>query len=158
MTSPATTLDRGEFRNEPIRDFSKSENRAAMEAALKKVGSELGREYPLIIGGEKIFTREKTQSTNPSHPSQVVGIFQKGTIEIANQAIETADKAFAHWKIVPAAKRAWYCFEAAEILRKRRFEMNAWLCYETGKTWTEADADTAELIDFCEFYAREMLR
>ncbi|MGH9780772.1 MAG: aldehyde dehydrogenase family protein, partial [Candidatus Acidiferrales bacterium] len=158
MTSPAATLDRGEFKNEPIRDFSKPENRAAMEAALKKVGTELGREYPLIIGGEKSFTKEKTQSTNPSHPSQVVGIFQKGAIELANQAIEAADKAFAHWKMVPAAKRAWYCFEVAEILRKRRFEMNAWLCYETGKTWTEADADTAELIDFCEFYAREMLR
>ena len=158
MTSPATTLDRGEFKNEPVRDFSKPDNRAAMEAALKKVGAELGREYPLIIGGEKIFTKEKTQSTNPSHPKQVVGIFQKGTVELANQAIEAADKAFAHWKIVPAAKRAWYCFEVAEILRKRRFEMNAWLCYETGKTWTEADADTAELIDFCEFYAREMLR
>ncbi|MGB7024901.1 MAG: L-glutamate gamma-semialdehyde dehydrogenase [Candidatus Acidiferrales bacterium] len=158
MTSPAATLDRGEFKNEPVRDFSKPDNRAAMEAALKKVGAELGREYPLIIGGEKVFTKEKTQSTNPSHPKQVVGIFQKGTVELANQAIEAADKAFAHWKIVPAAKRAWYCFEVAEILRKRRFEMNAWLCYETGKTWTEADADTAELIDFSEFYAREMLR
>ncbi|HEV2614968.1 MAG TPA: L-glutamate gamma-semialdehyde dehydrogenase [Candidatus Acidoferrales bacterium] len=158
MTSPARTLDPGEFKNEPIRDFSKSENRSAMEAALHKVGAELGREYPLIIGGEKISTPEKTQSMNPSHPSQIVGIFQKGTIELANQAIEAADKAFAHWKMVPAAKRAWYCFEVAEVLRKRRFEMNAWLCYETGKTWTEADADTAELIDFCEFYAREMLR
>src|SRR5487761_13069 len=158
MTSPATTLERGEFKNEPIRDFLKAENRAAMEQALKKVAAELGKEYPLLIGGEKIFTTEKTRSTNPTHPSQVVGIFQKGTIELANQAVEAADKAFASWKTIPAAKRAWYCFEVAEILKKRRFEMDAWLCYETGKTWTEADADTAELIDFCEFYAREMLR
>ncbi|MHB8755596.1 MAG: L-glutamate gamma-semialdehyde dehydrogenase [Candidatus Acidiferrales bacterium] len=158
MTFPATTLKHGEFKNEPIRDFSKAENRGAMEHALKKVAAELGKEYPLVIGGEKIFTTEKTRSTNPSHPGQVVGIFQKGTIELANQAVEAADKAFASWKTVPAAKRAWYCFEASEILKKRRFEMNAWLCYETGKTWTEADADTAELIDFCEFYAREMLR
>jgi len=158
MTSPATTFERGEFKNEPIRDFLKAENRSAMEHALKKVAAELGKEYPLIIGGEKVFTTEKTQSTNPSHPSQVVGIFQKGTIDLANQAVEAADKAFASWKIIPAAKRAWYCFEVAEILKKRRFEMDAWLCYETGKTWTEADADTAELIDFCEFYAREMLR
>jgi 1-pyrroline-5-carboxylate dehydrogenase len=29
---------------------------------------------------------------------------------------------------------------------------------EVGKSWAEADADTAEAIDFMEFYAREMLR
>ncbi|HEV2289980.1 MAG TPA: L-glutamate gamma-semialdehyde dehydrogenase [Candidatus Acidoferrales bacterium] len=158
MTSPARSLGRGEFKNEPIKDFSKSENRKAMEAALKKVSGELGREYPILIGGEEIFTAEKTHSTNPSHPDQVVGIFQKGTVEMANQAVEAAHKEFASWQWVPADERAECCFSAAKILRKRRFEMNAWLCYETGKTWPEADADTAELIDFCEFYGREMLR
>src|SRR5690348_17238211 len=158
MTSPAMTLDRGEFRNEPLLDFSKAENRAAMEAALKKVAGQLGREYPNVIGGEKVHTKEKIQSTNPSHPSQMIGIFQKGTVEMANQAVEAAHKAFAHWKSVPAEERVALCFRMGEILRKRRFELNAWLAYETGKTWPEADADTAELMDFCEFYGREMLR
>ncbi|HKW87949.1 MAG TPA: L-glutamate gamma-semialdehyde dehydrogenase [Candidatus Acidoferrales bacterium] len=158
MTSPALTLNRGEFRNEPLLDFSKAENRAAMEAALKKAAGELGREYPNIIGGEKVHTKEKIQSTNPSHPGQVVGIFQKGTVEMANQAVEAAQKAFAQWKSVPAEERVALCFRVGEILRKRRFELNAWLAYETGKTWPEADADTAELMDFCEFYGREMLR
>ncbi|HEV2489243.1 MAG TPA: L-glutamate gamma-semialdehyde dehydrogenase [Candidatus Acidoferrales bacterium] len=158
MTSPAMTLDRGEFRNEPLLDFSKAENRTAMEAALKKVAGQLGREYPNVIGGEKVVTKEKIQSTNPSHPSQVIGVFQKGTVEMANQAVEAAHKAFAHWKSVPAEERVALCFRVGEILRKRRFELNAWLAYETGKTWPEADADTAELMDFCEFYGREMLR
>src|SRR5690348_1816678 len=158
MTSPATSLGRGPFKNEPIKDFSKSENRKPMEAALKKVAGQLGQEYPLLIGGQKLFTGEKTQSTNPSHPEQVVGIFQKGTVELAKQAVEAADKEFASWKKVPAEERAECCFRVAEILRKRRYEMNAWLVYEVGKTWTEADADTAELIDFGEFYGREMLR
>ena len=158
MTSPATSLGRGPFKNEPIKDFSKAENRKPMEAALKKVAGQLGQEYPLLIGGQKLFTFEKTQSTNPSHPEQVVGIFQKGTVELAKQAVEAADKEFASWKKVSAEERAECCFRVAEILRKRRYEMNAWLVYEVGKTWTEADADTAELIDFGEFYGREMLR
>ncbi|HEV2304222.1 MAG TPA: L-glutamate gamma-semialdehyde dehydrogenase [Candidatus Acidoferrales bacterium] len=158
MTSPASSLGRGPFKNEPIKDFSKSENRKPMEAALKKVAGQLGQEYPLLIGGQKLFTGEKTQSTNPSHPEQVVGIFQKGTVELAKQAVDAADKEFASWKKVSAEERAECCFRVAEILRKRRYEMNAWLVYEVGKTWTEADADTAELIDFGEFYGREMLR
>jgi len=158
MTSPATSLGRGPFKNEPIKDFSKSENRKQMEKALQKVSGELGREYPLLIGGQKLFAGEKTESTNPSHPDQVIGIFQKGTVEMANQAVEAADREFASWKKVPAEERAECLFRVSEILRQRRYEMNAWLVYEIGKTWTEADADTAELIDFGEFYGREMLR
>ncbi len=32
----------------------------------------------------------------------------------------------------------------------------AWEVFETGKQWREADADVAEAIDYCEFYAQEM--
>jgi len=158
MTSPATTPHRGEFQNEPFIDFSKPDNRAAMETALRLVKAMFGREYPLIIGGQKVTTPEKIKSHNPSHPEDVIGIFQKATVEMANQAVEAAAKAFEHWKRVPAEERVACAFRAADILRKRRFELDAWLCYEIGKTWPEADADIAELIDFCEFYGREMLR
>jgi 1-pyrroline-5-carboxylate dehydrogenase len=158
MTSPATSLHRGEFQNEPFVDFSKPENRAAMEAALKQVKGMFGREYPLVIGGQKITTTEKIKSYNPSRPEEVVGIFQKATVEMANQAVEGAAKAFEHWKRVSAEERVACAYRAADILRKRRFELDAWLCYEIGKTWPEADGDIAELVDFCEYYGREALR
>jgi 1-pyrroline-5-carboxylate dehydrogenase len=154
----ATEPRRGEFRNEPFIDFSKPENKKAMEQALEKVKGELGREYPLLIGGEEVRTPDKIKSVNPSHPEQVVGVFQKGTVELANKAVEAAFRAFDKWKRVPAADRAECLFRAADILRKRRFELNAWLIYEVGKTWPEADGDVAETIDFCEFYGRQMLR
>ncbi|MGB0035634.1 MAG: L-glutamate gamma-semialdehyde dehydrogenase [Candidatus Acidiferrales bacterium] len=158
MTSPATTLHRGEFQNEPFIDFTKPENRKAMEDAMRHVKGMVGREYPLTIGGEKITTTEKIKSTNPSHPEEVVGIFQKASVEMANQAVEAADRAFDRWKRVPVEERVACAYRTADILRKRRFELDAWLCYEIGKTWPEADADIAELIDFCEYYGREMMR
>src|SRR2546422_8662730 len=158
MVTVERKIQRGEFSNEPFVNFSMPENRKAMEDALKKVAGELGREYPLYIAGEKITTPEKMTSINPSHPNQVVGIFQKATIELANRAVEEANRAFERWKRIPAEERAECLFRAAEILRQRKFEMAAWVCYEVGKTWPEADADTAETIDFCEFYGREMLR
>src|SRR5712692_6405507 len=157
MVTAEVKIQRGEFTNEPFVDFSKPENRKAMEDALKKVAGELGREYPLIIGGERIQTPDKIRSINPSHPEQVVGIFQKATVELANRAVEGAHRAFQAWKRVPAAQRAEVLFRTAEILRKRRFEFDSWLVYEIGKTWPEADADIAETIDFCEVYGREML-
>ncbi len=49
-------------------------------------------------------------------------------------------------------------FRVAHMLRERKFEWAAWLVFEVGKNWAEADADVAETIDFAEFYAREALR
>jgi 1-pyrroline-5-carboxylate dehydrogenase len=158
MATAETKPQVSEFTNEPFVDFSKAENRKKMEEALKKVASEFGKEYPMYIGGKAVTTTAKAASTNPSHPSQVIATFQSATAEMANEAVEAANKAFESWKRVPAEQRVQCLFRMAQILRERRFEMNALICYEAGKTWPEADADTAETIDFCEFYGREMLR
>jgi 1-pyrroline-5-carboxylate dehydrogenase len=147
-----------EFRNEPLTDFTKDENAAAMRAALEKVSSELGREYPLVIGGERIKTGNTLETLNPANRTQVVGKFHKATKELANKAVETAYETFQTWQTVPAAERAKPLFRVAELMRQRKHELSAWMIYEVAKTWPEADGDTAEAIDFCEFYAREMLR
>lgn len=146
------------FKNEPLTDFSKPANRKAMEAALAAVKSRLGKEYPLVIGGEEIFTNDKLRTTNPSRPSDVLATFQKADAGLATKAVETAAAAFETWKHVDPKKRADYLFKAAKIMRKRKHEFSAVMVYEVGKTWPEADADTAEAIDFLEFYGREMLR
>ena len=147
-----------EFRNEPLTDFSKEENAAAMRAAIEQVKSELGREYPLIIGGERTKTETQFDSINPANRTQVVGKFQKATKELANRAGEAAYETFQTWRSVPAEERAQLLFRVAELMRKRKHELSAWMIYEVAKTWPEADGDTAEAIDFCEFYAHEMLR
>ncbi len=147
-----------EFRNEPFNDFSKEENAREMRAAIEKVKSELGREYPLVIGGERITGGKTFDSYNPARKTEVVGRFQKASEDLARRAVETAHETFATWRNSPAAERAELLFKSAAILRARKHEMSAWMIYEVGKTWAEADGDTAEAIDFCEFYAREMLR
>jgi 1-pyrroline-5-carboxylate dehydrogenase len=147
-----------EFRNEPLTDFTKEENAVAMSGAIDKVKRELGREYPLVIGGERITTEDKFDSINPANRTQLVGRFQKATKELANRAVETAHETFKTWSATPAAERADLLFRVAALMRQRKHELSAWMIHEVGKTWAEADGDTAEAIDFCEFYAREMLR
>jgi 1-pyrroline-5-carboxylate dehydrogenase len=147
-----------EFRNEPFTDFTKEENAAAMRAALDKVKSELGREYPLVIGGERIKTGDTLESINPANRSQVIGKFHKATKELANQAVESAYKAFQTWRNTPVEERIQLVVRVAELMRERKHEFSAWMIYEVAKTWPEADGDTAEAIDFLEFYAHEMLR
>jgi len=147
-----------EFRNEPFTDFSKQENAHAMRAALEKVKGELGREYPLVIGGERITTDAKLDSINPANRTEVVGRFQKATKELANKAVESANDAFQTWRNTSPQGRAELLFRVAAMLRQRKHEMSAWMIHEVAKTWAEADGDTAEAIDFLEFYGREMLR
>jgi 1-pyrroline-5-carboxylate dehydrogenase len=149
-----------EFKNEPFTDFSKEENAAAMRAALEQVKTELEREYPMRIAGQEVVLADKFQSTNPADKQQVIGVFSEADVDagLAVRAIEAATEAFKTWKNVPPTERAEYLFKAAKIIRDRKHYFSAWMVFETSKTWAEADGDTAEAIDFLEFYGREMLR
>ncbi len=147
-----------EFSNEPFADFSKPDNAAAMRAALAAVRAEFGREYPLLIGGETIHTGDLLKSVNPSQPSETVGLHHKASRALAGQAVAVADAFFAEWARTPAATRVEMLRRAAAILRRRKFEFDAWLILEAGKTWIEAEADVSEAIDFCEYYALQMLK
>jgi 1-pyrroline-5-carboxylate dehydrogenase len=129
-----------------------------MELALNKVRSELAREYELRIGGESIATGDKLTSLNPSKTAEVVGVHHKATAALAKRAVEEAYAYFPQWSRTPAEERIRMTLDVARILRLRRFEFNAWLVLEAGKTFPEAEAETAEAIDFCEYYAREMSR
>ncbi len=71
--------------------------------------------------------------------------------------MQEAVTAFESWKKVKPEIRADVLFKAAAIIRRRKHEFSALLTKEAGKPWNEADADTAEAIDFLEFYARQML-
>jgi 1-pyrroline-5-carboxylate dehydrogenase len=148
----------GAFKNEPFTDFKAPENSRKMKEALELVRGQLGREYRLIIGGHRVTTEGKIRSLDPSRPSQVVGVHQKAGAEHAEQAMQAALRAFELWSRASTGERTSLLLTAAEIIRKRKFEFCAWLTYEVGKNWAEADADVGETIDFLEFYAREALR
>jgi len=146
------------FKNEPLTNFTKKKNIKEFKKALKKIEPRFKQEYPLSIGTEKLCSDDKLKSYNPSNHDEIVGTFQRATVEQAMNAIEIANTKFNEWKKVSSEKRANYLLKAAKIMRKRKHEFSAMMVCEVGKNWAEADGDTAEAIDFMEFYAREALR
>jgi 1-pyrroline-5-carboxylate dehydrogenase len=146
------------FRNEKYNDFTKPETKRKMEKALAQMETEFGKEHSIIIGGERIRLDNKFHSYNPSKKGEIVGTFQKADEKTADKAIAVALETFESWRYTPAKTRAQYLFKIAEIMRKKRFELNACMVYEVGKNWLEADADVAEAIDFCDYYGRETMR
>jgi 1-pyrroline-5-carboxylate dehydrogenase len=157
-TAGATASSEMAFRNEPFTDFAAPENKAAMEAAIAAVKSELGSIYPLCIGGEAIVTEDRFLSINPASTGQIIGEVSKADLKLAEKAMDSALSAFERWKRTPVAERAACLTKAADLMRERKHWFSAWLVLEAGKNWAEADADTAEAIDFMLYYANEMLR
>ncbi|HLJ89467.1 MAG TPA: L-glutamate gamma-semialdehyde dehydrogenase, partial [Candidatus Angelobacter sp.] len=157
IPEPITHTPQDSFRNEPFTDFTQPENARRMHEALVKVGAELGREYDIVIGQHLIKTRDKIRSVNPAQFSQVVGISQESELEHVDQAVQAAAAAFESWKRTTVEERAALLRSIASILRERKFEFSAWMIYEVGKNWAEADADIAETIDFAEYYAASAL-
>jgi 1-pyrroline-5-carboxylate dehydrogenase len=145
-----------EFRNEPFTDFSVEANRNAFRAALTRIEKRLPIQGKNRIGGKTVGASKHFESLNPCDFEHVVGRFPEGTVADADRALDAATRAFASWSRVPTAERSALVLRIAAILRRRKHEFSAMMVLEESKSWPEADGDTAEAIDFCEFYARAM--
>ena len=146
-----------QYKHEPFTDFTVEENRQAYLRGLKTVESYLGQDYDLIIGEKQISTDDKIVSVNPANKQEIIGRVSKANRDLAEQAMQAAVEAFKTWRKAKPELRADVLFKAAAIIRRRKHEFSALLTKEAGKPWKEADADTAEAIDFLEYYARQML-
>ena len=146
------------YRNSPLVNFAYKDSQDKMQSALREVRKRFGEKYPLVIGGEKVWTDELTPSVNPSAPDEIVGYGSEAGIREAERAVRAARAAFGKWSRTPFEERARLLERAAEILERRRFELSALEVFEVGKAWKEADADIREAIDFCTFYAQQMRR
>jgi 1-pyrroline-5-carboxylate dehydrogenase len=146
------------FRNEPYSDFSTPEPRTAYREALETVATKLGGHVPLIIDGKPVATDDRITSIDPAQPDVVVGSTGCASAAEAQLAIDVANRAYADWSQVPAVERAEYVHRIGDLMAERKFELSAWMTFEAGKNWVEAEADVAEAIDFCRFYAHEAVR
>ena len=146
------------YRNSPLVNFAYKDSQEKMQGALREVRKRFGEKYPLVIGGEKVWTDQLTPSVNPSAPDEIVGYGSEAGIPEAERAVKAAREAFGKWSRTPFEERARLLERAADIMERRRYELSAVEVFEVGKPWNEADGDIREAIDFCRFYAQQMRR
>src|SRR6059036_3179199 len=146
------------YRNSPLVNFVYKDSQEKMQGALREVRKRFGEKYPLVIGGEKVWTDQLTPSVNPSAPDEIVGYGSEAGIPEAERAVKAAREAFGKWSRTSVEERARLLERAADIMERRRYELSAVEVFEVGKPWNEADADIREAIDFCRFYADQMRR
>ena len=146
------------FRPEPYSDFTDPARKSAFERALASVEAGLGGHHRLVIGGEERNTGRTIASVDPSRPSRVVGTVAAAGVAEAEAALEAAWAAFPSWGSLDAGERARLGVGLAALMRERKYELSALLCFEAGKNWLEAEADVCEAIDFCDYYAGQAVR
>ncbi len=144
------------YENSPLVNFVYQETQEKMRTALREARNRFGEKYPLVIGGEKVWTDKLTPSVNPSAPKEIVGYVAEAGIPEAERAVKAARAAFDKWSRTPFEERARLLEGAAAIMDRRRYELSALEVFEVGKPWAEADGDIREAIDFCRFYAERM--
>src|SRR5438094_516619 len=146
------------YRNSPLVNFVYKDSQDKMCSALREERNRFGEKYPLVIGGEKVWTDQLTPSVNPRAPDEIAGYGSEAGIPEAERAVKAAREAFGKWSRTPFEERAHLLERAADIMERRRYELSAVEVFEVGKPWNEADADIREAIDFCRFYAQQMRR
>ena len=146
------------FRNEPFSDFTQSHEQEALRKALETVRGQLDQAYPLWINGQPEWSDDRwIESYNPAQVDQRMGRVAQADVNQAIRAIEAASRVRTEWATVSVEDRARILWRAAGIMRRRKHELSAWLVMEAGKTWPEADGETAEAIDFLEYYGLSLI-
>ncbi|MFN2265291.1 MAG: aldehyde dehydrogenase family protein [Anaerolineales bacterium] len=126
------------------------------EQVLGEVKNRLGREHGMIINGKEHFSSEKFEDRSPSNTEQVLGVFQKGSAQDANDAIAAARSAFPAWSGLDWQERVRLLRKAAEIMDQRTFEIGAVLALEVGKNRMESLGDIAETADLIRYACYQM--
>jgi RHH-type proline utilization regulon transcriptional repressor/proline dehydrogenase/delta 1-pyrroline-5-carboxylate dehydrogenase len=149
-----TSLDEP-FTNEPLTDLTIAANADRLKQALADLAHQCGKRHKVKIGGKFAEGDGVIESHDPSSRTRLLARFPRLSADEAASAVAVAHQAFADWKKKRPIERAICLERAAIMLRQRKTELTALIITEVGKPWREADADVAEAIDFCRYYARQ---
>lgn len=148
------------FSNAALSDFSIDSERNKLKHALERVDQKIKKQelrcFP-IINGYELKTPTVYERWDPSEKTCLVGKVHFASLEHVRQALECATRAQPAWAAVAAEKRAEIIKRVSELMRNNWHDLSALILREAGKPWREADADVAEAVDFCDYYADQAL-
>ncbi|AOP33107.1 1-pyrroline-5-carboxylate dehydrogenase [Leptospira tipperaryensis] len=143
------------FYNEPIRDFSKEENRKWISPAIQKIRNRFPIFVPAIVSGEEIKNLSKEKHTNPANKEEITTEYSLSNSSALEKAIRSSKKYFSNWSKLDPKERISILCKTGNLISENKDELCALILLETGKNIPEAEADIIEAVDFCRYYASE---
>ncbi len=145
------------YRDLVTLDLSDPQEQARMRAAVDAVRSQLGHRYPLKVDGVPLPVRGAFHSTDPAEPGQVIGEVAAGCAADAEAAVASAARAAKEWAAVAPEERAALLLRVCEATLRRRRELVAWMAFDAGKNFAEADAELVESIQHIAWIAERLM-
>ena len=121
------------------------------DEAVEEAKQNFGKVYPMYINGEERYVDETFAKVSPVDTDLVMGYFQKGTEQDANDAVAAAKAAFPGWQATPWQERIAIIRKAADLMSERSFYMAAVMSMEVGKNRLEALGDVEETADLLRY-------
>jgi 1-pyrroline-5-carboxylate dehydrogenase len=134
------------------------ELQSSFDAAVEQVRGELGRSYPMLIGGEERTTDATFEDRSPIDRELVVSRFPLGGRQDVRDAIAAARAAFPAWRDLGWRRRLEILRRAADLISERQFTHAAFMSFEVGKNRLEALGDVEETADLIRYYGDVMER
>ena len=144
----------GAFRNEPLAELRRAQERELFTAALARLDARGSVEVPVIVAGERRPGGGTFDSIDPGEPSRIVARASAASVADVDAAVAAAVAAAHDWGARDTSERSAVLIRTAAELRSKRHELAALAVRECAKPWAEADADVCEAIDYLEYYAR----
>lgn len=101
-------------------------------------------------GSDQYSKGEKITSVSPVDGSEI-GSVTTTTPDEYKTAIENAEKAFLHWRTLPAPQRGEIVRQFGDKLREQKKPLGRLVSYEMGKSLQEGYGEVQEMIDICDF-------
>src|SRR5688500_10941212 len=128
------------------------------DAAIERVKGTLGRTYPMHIGGKEVTAAQQFDDRSPIDTRILLGRFQQGGREHAQQAIAAARAAAPAWAATPWQERVRLLKKLCDTIRTHQYDLSALMIYEVGKNRLECLGDVVETADLIEYYCDEFER
>lgn len=145
------------FKNDPDTNLALPQNHGWARQIISEWKHKTFASIPLVIGKEEIHLREKENGIDPSSPNVPFYQFSLATSDDIDKALTVAKNQEKQWQETPTEQRCQLIAQVAQKMREKRGDLIGVMMKDGGKTFTEADPEVSEAIDFAEYYLRSML-
>lgn len=146
------------FENCSLADFTDRARQQSFQKAVDDALASLPRKVPVVVEGKERRDGKQCERFSPSDTSLKVAEVTLASLEDVGVALQAAERAWPAWRDRPLLERACLLEQLADVLERDRDALSALITLEVGKPWRGADADVAEAVDFCRYYARQAMQ
>ena len=95
----------------------------------------MAEQFQNYIGGKWVDCAARTtfEDRNPANRHDLVGLFPESDASDVDAAVAAANRAFRHWRLVPAPQRGEILYRVGVLLRQRKEDIARTMTREMGK-------------------------